>query len=111
MQVLAWIIRIAIVLVLVWFALKNSHEISINGLPGQSWHSPLIFVVLVAFVSGVAVGLLAWLPAVVRQRREAGRLRKSARSATTAAPTIAASGPAAEASAGVTSPPVDHHGV
>jgi uncharacterized integral membrane protein len=78
MQALAWIFRIATVLVLVWFAIKNSHPVAVHGLPEQSWEAPLVFVVLVAFVAGVVIGLLAWLPTVVRQRREVGRLRKSA---------------------------------
>jgi putative membrane protein len=78
MQALAWIFRIAIVLVLVWFAARNSQPVTLHGLPEQSWQAPLVFVVLVAFVAGVVIGLLAWLPTVVRQRRELGRLRKSA---------------------------------
>jgi uncharacterized integral membrane protein len=77
MQALAWIFRIAIVLVLVWFAVRNSQVVTLHGLPEQSWQAPLVFVVLVAFVAGVVIGLLAWLPTVVRQRREVGRLRKS----------------------------------
>jgi len=81
MQPLAWIFRIAIVLVLVWFSVRNSDKIALHGLPDQSWQVPLVFVVLVAFVAGVVIGLLAWLPTVVRQRRELGRLRKSAAAA------------------------------
>lgn len=77
MQALAWIVRIAILLVLVWFAVRNGQEVELRGLPDQSWKAPLIFVVLVAFVSGVLIGLTAWLPTVVRQRREVARLRKS----------------------------------
>ena len=78
MQALAWIFRIAIVLVLIWFAARNSQSVTLHGLPEQSWQAPLVFVVLVAFVAGVVIGLLAWLPTVVRQRREVGRLRKAA---------------------------------
>ena len=77
MQALAWIVRIAILLVLVWFAVRNGQEVELRGLPDQSWQAPLVFVVLVAFVVGVVIGLLAWLPTVVRQRREMGRLRRS----------------------------------
>ena len=78
MQALAWIFRIAIVLVLIWFAARNSQPVILHGLPEQTWQAPLVFVVLVAFVAGVVIGLLAWLPTVVRQRREVGRLRKAA---------------------------------
>jgi len=78
MQTLVWILRFIIVVILVWFALKNSQPIDVNGLPGQSWQAPLVFVLLVAFVAGVVIGLLAWVSTVVRQRREIGRLKKAA---------------------------------
>jgi uncharacterized integral membrane protein len=97
MQALAWIFRIAIVLVLVWFAVRNSQVVTLHGLPEQSWQAPLVFVVLVAFTAGVVIGLLAWLPTVVRQRREVGRLRKSATApATPAVPVPAPPAPLAE---------------
>jgi putative membrane protein len=77
MQALVWILRFFIVVILVWFALKNSQPIEINGFPGQVWQSPLAFVLLVVFVAGVVIGLLAWVPTVIRQRREIGRLKKA----------------------------------
>lgn len=90
MQAFAWIVRVVIVLVLVWFAVRNSQPVTLNGLPQQSWQAPLIFVVLVAFVGGVVIGLLAWLPTIVRQRRELGRLRKAATAAPVPLPAQAA---------------------
>lgn len=77
MQALAWFFRIAIVLVLAWFAVKNSHLVDLHGLPEQTAQAPLVLVVLVAFVVGVVIGLLAWLPTVVRQRREMAKLRRT----------------------------------
>jgi putative membrane protein len=76
MQALVWILRFLIVLVLVWFAVKNTGPVTIHGLPEQSWQAPLVFVLLLAFVGGMVIGLLAWIPTVVRQRRELARLRK-----------------------------------
>jgi uncharacterized integral membrane protein len=78
MQPLVWVLRFVIIVLLVWFAVKNAQEIELFGLPGQSWKAPLVFVLLVMFVAGVIIGLLAWIPTVVRQRREIGRLRRSA---------------------------------
>jgi putative membrane protein len=78
MQALVWILRLLIVLILVWFAVKNAQTIELSGLPGQTWQAPLVFVLLVVFVAGVVIGLLAWIPTVVRQRRELGRLRRAA---------------------------------
>lgn len=78
MNALAWVLRLAVVLVLVWFAVRNSQPVTLNGLPGQAWEAPLVFALLVAFLSGVVIGVLAWLPTVFRQRRELGRLRRAA---------------------------------
>jgi lipopolysaccharide assembly protein A len=76
-QFLVWTLRLLIVAVLVWFAVKNADPVTIKGLPDQAWQAPLVFVLLVAFVGGVVIGLLAWLPTVVRQKREVSRLKKS----------------------------------
>ena len=78
MQLFVWIVRFAIVVVLVWFAVKNTDLVTVHGLPSQSWQAPLVFILLVVFVAGVVIGLLAWIPTVVRQRREIARLRKNA---------------------------------
>jgi len=77
MQAFVWILRFLIVVILVWFAVKNAQLVKIYGLPDQAWEAPLVFVLLVVFVGGVVIGLLAWVPTVVRQRREIGRLRKT----------------------------------
>jgi len=77
MQTVVWILRLAIVLVLVWFAVKNAQDVTLTGLSGQTWQAPLVFVLLAVFVAGMVIGLLAWVPTVVRQRREIGRLKRA----------------------------------
>lgn len=77
MQALVWFLRFLVVVILVWFAIKNADVVDVKGFPGQVWQAPLAFVLLVAFVAGVVIGLLAWIPTVVRQRREIGRLRRA----------------------------------
>jgi len=76
MQPLIWVVRFLVVVILVWFAVKNAQPVMVNGLPDQSWQAPLVFVLFVAFVAGMVIGLLAWIPTVVRQRRELQRLRR-----------------------------------
>jgi putative membrane protein len=78
MQTLVWIVRFVVVVILVWFAARNSDAVKLRGFLDQTWEAPLVFVLLVVFVAGVVIGLLAWVPTVVRQRREIGRLRKAA---------------------------------
>lgn len=104
MQALAWILRFVVLLLIVWFASKNAQPVRINGLLDQAWQSPLVFVMLVAFVAGIVIGLVAWVPTVVRQRREIARLRKTAAqlAAMPAPPPVAP---------GTEPPSVDVHGV
>ena len=78
MQPVIWIVRFLVVVILVWFAVKNSHEIELRGFLDQEFRAPLVFVLLVVFVTGVVIGLLAWIPTIVRQRREIQRLRRAA---------------------------------
>jgi len=111
MQALAWIFRFAIVLVLIWFAVKNSQVVTLHGFPEQSWQAPLVFVVLVAFVAGVVIGLLAWLPTVVRQRRENGKLRKSVATTVPVSPPVVSPPEAEPAVPRPSLPPPDAHGV
>ncbi|HEX3099085.1 MAG TPA: LapA family protein [Usitatibacter sp.] len=103
MQALVWIVRLLIVLVLIWFADKNADSVTIHGVLDQSWQAPLVFVILVAFVAGMVIGLLAWIPTMVRQRREIGRLRKSV--------TQLASMPAPPAVHGAEPSATDIHGI
>jgi lipopolysaccharide assembly protein A len=92
MQTAVWILRLVIVLVLVWFADKNSDPVKLRGFLDQSWQAPLAFVLLIVFVCGMVIGLLAWVPTVVRQRREIGRLKRT-QAAIAATPAPPPSGP------------------
>lgn len=103
MQPLVWVVRFLIVVLLVWVAVKNGHEVELFGFPGQSWKAPLVFVLLIAFIAGVVIGLLAWTPTVVRQRRENARLRRNAE--------LMAAMPAPPDTTPRPEPPRDLHGV
>lgn len=95
MQALVWILRFLIVVILVWFAIRNADPVAVKGFPGQAWEAPLPFVLLVVFVAGVVIGLLAWIPTVMRQRREIARIsRLNEQQATVSA--IAARDPGAD---------------
>ena len=76
MRVLAWILRIVLFLALFLFALKNTDSVSLHIYFDQVWQAPLILVLLVFFAAGAAMGVLATLATVFRQRREIGRLQQ-----------------------------------
>ena len=81
MRYLLWILKFALFAVVLAFAIKNTELVTVRYYFGGEWQSPLIFVLLVAFCAGVAIGLAAVLSTLFRQRREIallkGRLRQS----------------------------------
>jgi uncharacterized integral membrane protein len=79
MRVLAWILRIVLFLALFLLALKNTDSVSLNLYFEQVWQAPLILVLLVFFAIGAAMGVLATLATLFRQRREIARLQRELR--------------------------------
>jgi uncharacterized integral membrane protein len=80
MRVLAWLLRIVLFLALFALALKNTDIVSLHLYFDQAWRAPLVLVLLVFFAAGAAIGVLATLGTVFRQRREIGRLQRELRS-------------------------------
>lgn len=70
MRAVGWIVKIVIFVLLVGFAVKNTDPIMVRFYLGYEWHSPLVFVLLVFFAAGAALGALSILPYAFRHRRE-----------------------------------------
>ena len=68
---LGWLAKLAVFLLVLGFALKNTHPVNFVSYLGYTWQSPLIVMLLIAFLLGALIGLLALLPHLVRLRRQA----------------------------------------
>ncbi len=79
MRVFAWALRIVMFLALFFFALKNTETVTLRLYFEQVWQAPLILVLLVFFVGGAVIGVLATLATIFRQRREIAALRSELR--------------------------------
>lgn len=79
MKYLIWLLRVFLFLVLLGFALKNDEPVVLRYFFGYEWHSSLILVLLLFFAVGAAVGMLAVLGSLLRQRKELAELRKELR--------------------------------
>ncbi|HEU0187999.1 MAG TPA: LapA family protein [Gallionellaceae bacterium] len=75
MKYLLWLFRAILFLILLGFAVKNDEPVVLRYFFGYEWHSSLIVVLLLFFVLGVAIGMLAILGTLLRQRRELAALR------------------------------------
>lgn len=77
MRYLVWILRLAVFVVVLMFALKNTGPVDVNFFADHVVHAvPLIVVMLSVFVLGVIFGLLIAAPSIMRRRREAAKLRR-----------------------------------
>jgi uncharacterized integral membrane protein len=76
------VIRIAVggvlFLFLLLFSLQNAEPVALRFFDVWSVDAPLIFLLLVAFAAGIALGLLVSAVRIVRLSREAARLRRAA---------------------------------
>ena len=95
MRVLTWAIRIALFILLLAFAARNTEPVTLRFYFDLAWKAPLIAVLLAFFVAGVAFGLMAMLGTLFSQRREIARLEKRAFKDEGKAP-VATQPPAAE---------------
>jgi uncharacterized integral membrane protein len=66
-------LKLLVFLLVLGFALKNSHTAIFYSYLGYVWQVPLIVMLGSAFVLGALTGMLALLPTLFRLRREAAR--------------------------------------
>lgn len=65
--------KLLVFLLVLGFALKNSHSVIFYSYLGYLWQAPLIVMLGLAFALGALTGLLALLPTLFRLRREAAK--------------------------------------
>jgi len=92
MSLLRWIVIAVVFVVLLFVALQNAQTVTLQVFNLYSWQAPLVFVILIAFATGVTLGLLAGAIKIVRLKRQVNRLRREQRNAV-AAPTMHAPAP------------------
>lgn len=84
MTVLWWILISVVFLALLFISLQNADPVTVRVFTYYSWQAPLVFVVLIAFAAGVALGLLAAALKVARLKRQVSKLRREQRAQPTA---------------------------
>jgi uncharacterized integral membrane protein len=76
MKVVLWIPAVVVFLLLLGFAAKNSDPVTVRFFFDAHWHVPLVLVMLLFFVAGIAMGVTGALGTLFRQRREIARLQR-----------------------------------
>lgn len=80
MKYLIWLFRAFLFLLLLSFAVKNDQPVVLRYFFGYEWHASLVLVLLLFFAAGTAIGILAVLSNLLRQRKELAALKNELRS-------------------------------
>ena len=75
MKYLIWGLRALLFVFFLGFAIKNDEPVVLRYFLGFEWHASLIVVLLLFFAAGTAIGMLAILGSLLRQRKEIAALR------------------------------------
>lgn len=77
MQILIWIVRIVLILLIVWFAARNAEPVVLYGYMDSSLKAPLVLILLAFFGGGLVLGLLASLMSIFQLKREVRKLNRA----------------------------------
>ena len=96
MRVLTWAIRIALFVVLLVFAARNTDPVTLRFYFDLAWQAPLVALLLAFFAAGAVLGLIAMSGTYLAQRKEIARLKRSAPAGREIHAPVASQPPAAE---------------
>jgi uncharacterized integral membrane protein len=86
MSLLRFIVIVIVFILLLAVSLQNADLVTVRLFTLYAWQAPLVFVILVAFAIGVALGLIASAIKVVRLKRQIARMRREHHRAQAALP-------------------------
>ena len=76
---LSWLLRALLFVMIFGFALMNTDTVRLRFFLGQTWEIPMILALLLFFVFGAAIGVLACVSRLLGQRREIQKLQRALR--------------------------------
>jgi len=79
MRYFNWLLRAALFIVLLGFAIKNDQPVTLRYYFGFEWQSSMVIVLLIFFAAGAAMGMLVMLVGSMQKHREIARLKREIR--------------------------------
>ena len=75
-DLITWLIRAILFVVILLFAMKNATPVQLHFFFGTTWQAPLALVLFLTLASGAVLGLAAGLERILAQRRELAALKR-----------------------------------
>ena len=93
---MTWAIRIALFVLLLAFAARNTELVTLRFYFDLAWQAPLVALLLAFFAAGAVLGLIAMTGTYLAQRREIARLQRNGSAGGNSSAPDASQPPAAE---------------
>lgn len=77
MKILTWLVRIALFLLVISFAVRNTDLVLIRWIPGFEIELPVILALLAAFMFGLLAAWLILLPSWLKAKRSSSQASKA----------------------------------
>lgn len=76
MSVIVWLLRLLVLLVFIGLAVQNLSPTAIQIIPGLVWHISLIVLLLIFFIMGAILGMIAIYGRYFQSRQKYLKLKK-----------------------------------
>ncbi|MGB9991041.1 LapA family protein [Massilia sp. SM-13] len=80
MKIISTVVGVVLFVLFFGFALKNTQEVDLHLFLNYELRGPLVLMLLVFFVAGAVLGVLALTPTVFRHRRESTKQKTTIQS-------------------------------
>lgn len=77
MKILAWVVRIALFLVVLTFSIRNTDLVTVKWLPGFAVQTQLVVALLVSLLLGAVFAWISLLPSWLKAKRSASVASKN----------------------------------
>lgn len=77
MKIISRLIMALLFILFFGFALKNDQEVTLSYFFGYEQRAPLVIMLLIFFLSGAVLGVLAMVPMIFRHKRDLSRHKRT----------------------------------
>lgn len=77
MKIISRLIAVILFVGFFFFALKNTQEVTLHFFLGYERTDPLVLIILLCFITGLVLGIIAMVPVMFRYRRTASRQKRT----------------------------------
>lgn len=77
MKIISRLIAVILFVSFFFFALKNTQEVTLHFFLGYERTDPLVLIILISFLVGLILGIIAMVPAILRNRKSVSRQKRA----------------------------------